>query len=178
MSWDWSTLIAGLGGGVIGGGLTVVAGFMAYKGVQSQIADLQTERTETDRRRLSVIKWAVMAEARRLERAPVARLGPMPSEETVAAGSQPGRLPPERLVIESSPLLRVERAEIALLDEPTRERLALLASIVHEYNAHIETQPLSDMTGGSVVITEHTLSLIRRVFTIAGELYASYEARR
>ena len=112
-----------------------------------------------------------MAEGRRLERAVLPRLGAMPSEETLAAGSQPGRLPPGRLVIESSPLLRFERAEIVLLDDPTRERLALLASLVHEYNAHIETQPLSDMTGGGVVITEQTLRLIRRVFTTAGELY-------
>jgi len=38
MVWDWSALIAGLGGGLIGGGLTVVAGWITLRGAREQVA--------------------------------------------------------------------------------------------------------------------------------------------
>jgi gas vesicle protein len=141
--------------------------------VQSQIEDLRDERQETDRRRLSVIEWAVRAEGRRLGRAASARLDAMPGtpEGRLPAGPHPSRLPPEKLVIESSPLLRGELEGMALLDDPTRAGLELLASTLHEYNAHIETQPVSDQTRGGVVITEQTLGLLRRINRQATTLY-------
>jgi len=43
------------------------------------------------------------------------------------------------LIIESSPLLRGERAEISLLDDQTRRLLEELAGIIDEYNLRIQT---------------------------------------
>jgi hypothetical protein len=164
MAWDWSTVIAGLGGGVIGGTLTVVAGWITVKGardaatlqvdaaqraakdqidaVKSQIADLQAERQKTEDRRRSVIKWAVKTEGKRLEQATAAVRRALPFEMPPpgtggGAGYSAGGT--EQLIIPSSSLLRGEREDIALLDEETRKNLENLANALNDYNSRIQT---------------------------------------
>jgi hypothetical protein len=103
--------------------------------LKDQVEDARRERRLTDKRRLSVIKWALRAEGTRLHAAVLAlRGGALPSAPQPAARSA------EQLVIESSPLLRGEHgAEMALLDDQTPAVLEKVAGIVAEYNSRIET---------------------------------------
>ena len=170
---DWQTLIAGLGGGLIGGGLTVVAGFLAYRGalraadqqvaaVKSQIAALQAEREETDERRRSVVKWAVRAEGQWLGITAAAILRALPSRPQPAARSR------EQLVIASSPLLRGEREDIALLDDRTRDLLEEVAETLNDYNSRITTAALPD--GLHPLIDQEVLDLVDRLTRLAADL--------
>jgi hypothetical protein len=152
---EWQSLIAGL----IGGGLGVVAGVIAYVGAiraaRRQIADAQAARRQADERRLSVIKWAVRVEARRLAIAVLAlRDNALPSKPQAANRYK------EQLIIKSSPLLRGEREEISLLDDQTRALLEELAGIVDEYNARIET---AVFLGTGPMIERETLGLLNRL---------------
>lgn len=126
----WQTLIAG----AIGSGLTLAAGIAAYvraRGAantqigttQGQAPYWQDEHKVAAERRYNVVKWAlkaaVKAEGDRIKGA-----------VTVAK-----RMP---IRIASSPLLRFEREDMSLLDEPTRENLAMLADILDRYNLAFE----------------------------------------
>jgi len=101
--------------------------------LKDQIEDAQTARRQDDERRLSVIKWAIRVEGRRLEATTSTLLAALPSAQSPANRSR------EQLIIESSPLLRGERAEISLLDDQTRRLLEELAGIIDEYNSRIQT---------------------------------------
>ena len=100
--------------------------------VKSQIADLQAERERTDNLRLTVVRWAVRAEARRLDKE-VVRVRPL-----FLIGGQ-GLFSKEEALIESSPLLRGEREDAALLDEATFATLEEAASTLNNYNYRVET---------------------------------------
>src|SRR5262249_2380217 len=97
--------------------------------MEKQLADAQKTREENDRRRRSVVKWAVLSEARRLEGAAAI----MQTEALPSAAGWHERTR-EQLRIESSPLLRGEREDIALLDDATREALEALADTLDDYN--------------------------------------------
>jgi hypothetical protein len=149
----WQTLI----GSVIGGVLTIIAGGVAYlgalaaarrqvKAIQAQIVDMQAERTRTDERRLVVVKWAVRAEAERLDKE-VARVRPLLLN--IAAFKEPlsGMVTP-RLLIERSPLLCGEREDAALLGD-TFSTLVEAATTLNNYNHRVETT-MSAMSAMSV----------------------------
>src|SRR5215472_566175 len=99
---EWQSLIAGA--------LGLAAGVIAYIGainaarrqvgaLKDQIEDARAASRQVDERRLSVIKWAVRAEVRRLEISISALRRALPS------APQPANRLTEQLVIESSPLL-------------------------------------------------------------------------
>lgn len=141
MAFDWGSLT----GGVIGGGLTVLAGWIAYRGArtaaQQQIDALQAERKETDRRRLIVVKMAVRAEGQRLDKE-VARTRNRlknPYRDLIDRSS----LFDGSLVIESSPLLRGEREDAALLGD-TLATLEEAATTLNNYNHRIETSTVRE----------------------------------
>ena len=133
-------------GSIIAGVLALAAGIMAYIGaikaanrqvavLKDQVEDARTERRLTDKRRLSVIKWALRAEGTRLHAVVLALRG-----RALPSAPQPAARSAEQLVIESSPLLRGEHGtEMALLDDQTRAVLEKVAGIVAEYNSRIET---------------------------------------
>ena len=114
--YDWQTLVAGL--------LGVLGGVIAYRGaimsgrrqvaaLREQIEDARAARQLHDERRLSIIEWAVRAEARRLETAVWAlKSRALPSKPQPASSRRR-----EHLVIQSSPLLRGEREEMSFLDD-------------------------------------------------------------
>jgi len=133
-------LIAGIlafGGALIAANRQVGAARQAAKdqvaAVQRQLEHAQAARAESDRRRLSVIRWAVLSEVRRLETAAIIMQEALPSAAGWASRAA------EQLIIESSPLLRGEREDIALLDDKTRELLEVLADTLDAYNLHIAT---------------------------------------
>jgi hypothetical protein len=160
---EWETLIAGL----IGGGLTLAAGILAYTGARSaanrQIRDLQADRKEADRRQLSVIKWTIRAEGRRLASAAADMVA------TEERSSIPGRPPRahEPLAIETSRLLRGEREGIALLEEETRRLLELTAQTLDAYNLRIKRQPYG----------ERTAELLQDLNRLAGQLRGVTDGR-
>jgi hypothetical protein len=160
---DWQTLIAGAVGGVIGGGLTVVAGWITLKGAREQVASTRDAREESDRRRLSVVKWAVKAEGRRLGTAAAIMRAALPSSPQPAARSR------EQLIIASSSLLRGEREDIALLDDETRGLLEKITVTLDAYNLRIATANTNNL---GPHIDERTLELITEVEKLAAELRA------
>jgi hypothetical protein len=126
--YNWQTLIAGVVGGLIGGGLTVVAGLFAYRGalqqvgaVKLQIDALEDERKETDRRRRIVVEGAAMAEGTRVKTAATAALTLLANDFGVLTA------------IESSPLLNFEREDVALLDDDVRDALAAVTNLLTVY---------------------------------------------
>lgn len=140
----WQTLIAG----VVGGGLTLIAGILAYRGarraakdqvaaVEAQIVDLQRERNKTEERRLSVIRWAVETEAERID-TELLRVDPM----WKIGGLTPFYKEPR--LIDSSPLLRGEREDIALLDGDTLTTLRKAANTLKQYNIRVLTVVRTD----------------------------------
>jgi hypothetical protein len=162
---EWQSLIAGL--------LGVVAGVIAYKGaiaaarrqvaaLKEQIEDVQAARRQADERRLSVIKWAVKVEGKRLEAAISALRG-----NALPSKPQPANRTWEQLIIESSPLLRGEREDISLLDDQTRGLLEELAGIIDEYNSRIQTAVFSVQ---GPLIEQTTLGLIDRLAKVVQEI--------
>jgi hypothetical protein len=158
--YDWQTLIAGLLG-LAGGVIAYVGALRAANrqvvAVQQQIADLRAARCQDDDRHRSVLQWAIRTEGRRLGAAVQALRGnALPSQPQPASRSR------EQLIIQSSPLLRGERAEMALLDDQMRSLLEEVAGIVDEYNARIETANASTITRGPQ-IDQQILTLIDRL---------------
>ncbi len=119
--------------------------------VERQIEDTRAARRQADDHRLSVIKWAIRVEGRRLKAAAHALRLALPSAPGWANRRR------EQLRIQSSPLLRGDRTEMSLLDDPTRVLLEEVAGIVDEHNSRFETA-----TPGSEgpLIAELTLTLI------------------
>jgi hypothetical protein len=139
MAFDWGSLTGGVIGGMLGGGLTVLAGVIAYVGAiraaNRQVAVIEKQQAEADRRRRRVIEWTVKAEGSRLEMAAdfIERLLPyFPKNDETKASR-------EQLTIESSPLLRGERQDMALLDDRTQAVLEEVATILAEYNLRVQT---------------------------------------
>jgi hypothetical protein len=134
--------------------------------LKDQIEEAQAARHQIDERRLSVIKWAVSIEANRLEAA-VSAL----DDRALPSRPQPAARTRNQLLIESSPLLRGEREEIALLDDQVRTRLEKLASLLDEYNSRIQTArhaPAGDASGlGGLAeypfIDQDILTLVKRL---------------
>jgi len=162
---EWQSLIAGL--------LGLAAGLIAYRGaivaarrqiaaLKEQIEDVQAARRQADERRLSVIKWAVRVEGKRLEAAIAALRG-----NALPSGPQPANRTREQLIIESSPLLRGEREEISLLDDQTRGLLEELAGIIDEYNSRIQTAVFAVQ---GPLIEQTTLGLIDRLAEVVQEI--------
>ena len=159
MSWlyEWQSLVAGL--------LALLGGVLAYRGaitsarrqvlaIREQIEDTRAARQEHDQRRLSIMKWAIWVEGRRLEKAVSARKG-----RALPTGPQPvSARRKEQFVIDSSPLLRGEREDLSLLDDETRVRLQRVADALYRYNACIETARSG--TGEQSWIDEETLEAI------------------
>jgi hypothetical protein len=158
--YDWQTLFAGLLG--LAGGLIAYVGALRaahqqVAAVQQQIADLRAARCQVDERQLSVLKWAIRAEGRRLVATVQALRGnALPSQPQPASRSR------EQLIIQSSPLLRGERAEMALLDDQMRSDLEEVAALVDRYNARIETAN-ANTVGGGPMIDQQILDLINRL---------------
>jgi hypothetical protein len=127
---EWETLIAG--------GLGLGGGVLAYIGIKAQIADLQAERKQTDDRRRIVVKWAVRMEGQRLDKE-VVRVRPAflksfdPTPTTRFFNNRTSFL------IESSPLLRGEREDVALLDGDIFKTLEKAAETLNSYTQRIET---------------------------------------
>lgn len=144
----WQSLIAGLlsllAGLVVFFGALIAAGLevwamrrataaqiaMMRQTTADQIAALQEERKETDNRRRSVVKWAIRAEGQRLDKE-VVRVRPQFLVGGTTAGAQ--------ALIESSPLLRGEREDAALLDGATFATLEEAARTLNNYNHLVET---------------------------------------
>ena len=165
---EWQSLIAG----VLGGVLALAAGVIAYIGairaanrhvaaLKGQIEDARATRRLADERKLSVIKWAIRAEGTRLHAAVSALQRALPS------APQPPNRRRQQLEIESSPLLRGEWEEIALLDDQTRAVLERVAGIVGEYNLRIETAPDA---GHGPFIDQEILDLVNRLAEAVGDL--------
>jgi hypothetical protein len=161
---EWQSLIAGV--------LGLVAGIIVYIGainaarrqvavLKDQIEDARAASRQADERRLSVIKWAVRAEVRRLETSISALRRALPS------APQPANRLAEQLVIESSRLLTGEREEIALLDDKTRALLERLAGILDEYNRRIET---AVVVGQGPLIDQEIFDAIDRLAEAVGEI--------
>ena len=129
--------------------------------LKDQIQDARTARRQDDERRLSVIKWAIRVEGRRLEAATSTLLAALPSAQSPANRSR------EQLIIESSPLLRGERAEISLLDDQTRRLLEELAGIIDEYNSRIQTAVF--LVQGPL-IEQKTRALLDRLAEVVQEI--------
>jgi hypothetical protein len=162
---DQGSLIAGL--------LALAAGIIAYIGaiksanrqvtaLKDQIEDAQTTRRLADERRLSVVKWAMRAEGTRLDAAVFAL-----RDNALPSAPQPAERLTEQLVIESSPLLRGEREEMALLDDQTRDALQKVAGIVAEYNSRIET---ANVVGRGPLIDQGILALVDHLAEAVQEL--------
>lgn len=119
--YNWQTLVTG-GVALLVGGATVVA-------IRKQIEDQKRARDETDRRRRIVIEWAVRAEAERLdqERLRVDDLWKKKIYERI----------PGELNIDSSPLLRGEREDVALLPDKV-EILGKIYGALSQYNGRTE----------------------------------------
>jgi hypothetical protein len=107
--------------------------------VEAQIVDLWTKRKSTDERRLTVVKWAVRAERKRLEHAAAAVRLVLPPEMYIGGVAGFSDCDREQLTIASSPLLRGEREDIALLDPVTLKNLEDIANVLDDYNSRIET---------------------------------------
>jgi hypothetical protein len=154
---DWQTLVAGVLG-LAGGGIAYVGALRAAKrqvaAVQRQTEDMRAARRQIDERQLSVLIWAIRVEGRRLGAAVQALRG-----NALPPRPQPAARLREQLIIQSSPLLRGERAEMALLDNDTRSLLEEVAEIVDRYNARIETVNADTVTGGPL-IDQQILDLI------------------
>lgn len=86
--------------------------------IQAQIADLQHEREEIDRRRRQIIKWAVRVEGEQLEQA-----------------AKRARCMAEEVIDVDSPLFRGGREDVALLDDETIASLQKVDAVVKKYNA-------------------------------------------
>ena len=129
--------------------------------LKDQIEDARTARRQDDERRLSVIKWAIRVEGRRLEAATSTLLAALPSAQSPANRSR------EQLIIESSPLLRGEREEISLLDDQTRRLLEELAGIIDEYNSRIQTAVF--LVQGPL-IEQKTRALLDRLAEVVREI--------
>ena len=162
-------------GSIIAGVLALAAGIMAYIGaikaanrqvavLKDQVEDARRERRLTDKRRLSVIKWALRAEGTRLHATVLALRGrALPSAPQAAARRR------QQLLIDSSPLLRGEWDEISLLDDQTRARLEEVAGILDEYNLRIQTA-VDVGLGPNPLIDQEILALVDRLAVAVQEL--------
>jgi hypothetical protein len=170
----WQTLFAGVlgvGGGVIAyigamraakrqvDGATVAAD-RQVAAMKAQLDEARDARRESDERRRSVIKWAVQAEARRLEAA-VWALEPPPRGNGAlpSAGPRYASRRTEQLLIASSPLLRGEWEELVLLGDETRALLEEVGAALDGYNSRIKTA--SQKTDAGPLITTETLAMIQ-----------------
>jgi hypothetical protein len=133
MHWleEWQTLVAGflgLAGGVVAfyGALKAANRQVAavrqaasdqVNAVQEPLEDARAARKEIDNRGLSIIKWAVRAEAMRLEAAVLAR-----KDRALPSGPQRAARNREQYLIASSALLRGEREDMSLLDDWSSRR--------------------------------------------------------
>lgn len=110
----------------------MVAGVVAYLGARSaaksQIKAMQDEREITDDRRRIVAGWAVRAEADRLD-AEIARVDRLWKKKI-------SEIPARDFIIDSSPLLRGGREDVALLDDKVKI-LGEIDSIIGQYNARV-----------------------------------------
>src|SRR5262249_5505907 len=130
--------------------------------LNQQLEDVRAARRQADERRLSVIKWAVVSEGRRLgTAAEVMKRDALPAAPGWAARAR------EQLIIESSELLRGEREDIALLDDPTRALLEEVASTLDAYNLRIQTAP-GGQEGPQIVAA--ALERINQLSDLAEEL--------
>jgi len=159
MNWlyEWQSLATGL--------LGFLGGVLAYRGAISsgrrqvlalgeQIEDARAAREQHDQRRLGVVEWAIWVEGMRLEKAVWARKArALPSGSQLVSARRK-----EQLAIESSPLLRGEREDLALLDDETRIRLQRVADALYRYNACVETARSG--TGEQSWIDQETLDAI------------------
>ena len=166
--YDWQTLVAGL--------LGVLGGMIAYLGAMTsgrrQVAALKEQieaaRQQDEKRRLSVVEWAVRAEGKRLETAVWARKG-----RALPSGPQPvSSRRREQLLIQSSPLLRGEREDMSLLDDETRTHLQRVADALDRYNACIETARSAPGPGEQPWIEQETLDAIDELATRVQNLQA------
>ena len=164
--YDWQMLVAGLMG--------FLGGVIAYRGAitsgRRQVAALREQieaaRQQDDKRRLSVVEWAVRTEGRRLETAVWSlKARALPSRPQPAASRRR-----EHLVIQSSPLLRGEREDMSLLDDETRARLQRVADALYRYNSCIETARSGP--GEQPWIEQETLDAIEELATRIQNLQA------
>jgi hypothetical protein len=144
--------------------------------VERQLVDTREARRVSDQRRYSVIQWAVKVEGRRLGEAARARKAVLPSS------SQQSDLARAQLIIEGSPLLRGEHADLALLDQAVWEDLlAPLADALDAYNTHIETLtelPVQLTMGGTkpaILIDADALRLLDELAEKAESVAAVYK---
>lgn len=174
--YNWQSLIAG--------GLGLLAGIIAFVGaliaanrqvrttqqaanqqvaaVQSQLDDARAAREVSDRRRLSVVGWAIRAEGKRLGTAAALMMREaLPSAPGWASRTN------EQLLIESSPLLRGEREDMGLVDGETLALLREIADTLDAYNLRIETAK-NGIEGPN--IDKRTLELIAQLETLAAQL--------
>ena len=188
--YNWQSLIAGLLGllaGLVAFGGALIAAYLQVRAmrqaaaaqitaarqaaddqvaaVQRQLADTQAAREESDRRRRSVIEWAARAEGRRIETV-VWALKPDGGGGLPSAPGWHSRTK-EQLVIESSPLLRGAREDMALLDDGQRTLLKNIADVLHRYNVRIQTANVG-MNG--IQIVPEVLLLIEQLGKLAAEL--------
>lgn len=168
---EWQTLIAG--------GVAFIAGLLTVKAIKKQIAearrsahaqiaamqlqldDAKAARAEIDQRRRRVIARVVKAEGRRLEAASTAL------RHTIGEG---GRASGKReQLITTSPLLRGEREDVALLDDTTLDLVEQAADVVNGYNATMETN--IGATGGvQFNVPAGVVDALDRLYEIAVQL--------
>jgi hypothetical protein len=96
-----------------------------------QVASLQAERRQLDERRS--VEWDVQIKGKRIEIAAVTRDAAAPH------GQKAPGLPIAQLAIESSPVGRGEREEIALLDDRMRAVFEELGGVIDEYYSRAKT---------------------------------------
>ena len=98
---------------------------MVRRATDEQVASLQAERRQLDERHS--VEWDVQIKGKRIEIAAVTR------DSAAPLGQEVSVLPIAQLAIESSPLGRGEREEMALLDDRMRAVFEELTSVIDEY---------------------------------------------
>jgi hypothetical protein len=133
----WQTLIAG----VLGGGVALLAGVIAYIGAlraaNRQVREMQRQLAERNRRRRIVVEWAVRVEGQRLDTEVVRVREQFPKKGWTTFSSFLSNK--DWFRIDSSPLLRWEREDAALLDGATLSALEKAAETLSNYNHRIKT---------------------------------------
>jgi hypothetical protein len=163
--YDWQALIAG--------GVALIAGFLAWRGARGQITDAQAARAESDRRRRAVVEWAARAEGRRLSTEAQNLWSAMqsPNDAIRRAGVALG----DQLYIPSSPLLRGEREDIALLDDETRALLEQAGNALNDYNASMAALRVGTV-GDRQVISSEKLAALDRLKELGNKLSGDHRA--